>query len=104
MSSPAGRTIHPLIAPFPVGASVGAVHSGGLRSEKHGDKTVEETGSEGDDCHRDDLIAQVGLSLRALGGLALKQTGDKLSQWGISNNAELVWLWGKQTCGRVGAE
>lgn len=80
MNPPAGGAIHPLIAPVPVGASVGAVHSGGLRSEKHGDKTVEETGSEGDDCHRDDLIAQVGLSLRALGGLALKQTGDKLSQ------------------------
>ena len=78
MSSPAGGAIHPLIAPVPVGPSVGTVHTGRfLRSEKLGDKTVEETSSEGDDGNWDDLVIEVRLSLRVLSGIALKQTEDR---------------------------
>ena len=83
MCAPTSGTIHSLIAPVPVGASVGTVHGGGLRGGEHRDKTVEETRSEGDDGHWDDLITQVRLSLCVLGGLTLKQTEDKLSQSAI---------------------
>ena len=68
---------------MPVRASVGAVHGGrGGGRKEHGDKTVEQTSSEGDDGHWDDLLTEVRLSLRVLGGpsITLKQTKDKLSQ------------------------
>ena len=100
MSSPAGGAIHPLIAPVPVGPSVGTVHTGRfLRSEKLGDKTVEETSSEGDDGNWDDLVIEVRLSLRVLSGIALKQTEDRKVKLASKTGRA-----GKQTCGRVEAE
>ena len=101
MVAPARGPIHPLIAPVPVRASVGTVHGGRyLGSKEHGDKAVEQTSSEGDDGHWDDLLTEVGLSLRVLSGpsITLKQTKHKTRQ-------SSVWArLGDKTCGRVEAE
>ena len=105
MNPPAGGAIHPLIAPVPVRPSVGTVHGGGGRGFKErGDQTVEKTSSEGNDGHWDDLVTEVGLSLRVLAGVTLKQTKDKLSQSVEITGRVGGGEGGYKTCGRVEAE
>ena len=62
--TPAGGSVHSLIPPVPVIASVRTVGGGGRRGEKHSrekhsHETVDETSSEGYDGDRDDLVTEV---------------------------------------------